>query len=47
MMFTPTVMALVLLGHASAAFAAPFLALQSAWLGQAARPASDAAPGEV
>jgi hypothetical protein len=46
-MFTPTVMALVLLGHASAAFAAPFFALQSASLGEVTPRTSGAAHGEV
>jgi hypothetical protein len=46
-MFTPAVMAHVLLGHASVAFVAPFLALQGAWLGDATPRTSDAAQGEV
>ena len=46
-MFTPAVMTLVLLGHASAAFAAPFFAVQSVWLGEAPPRASSAAHGEV
>lgn len=46
-MFTPAVMTLVLLGHASAAFATPFFALQSAWLGEAPPRTSGAAHGEV
>ncbi|MBR0992249.1 hypothetical protein JQ580_16170 [Bradyrhizobium japonicum] len=46
-MLTPTVMALVMLNHAAAAFAAPFLALQGALLAEAASRTSDAAQGEV
>lgn len=40
-MVTPTVMALVLLGHASVAFAVPVLAWYGGWLG----PGPDAAGG--